>query len=91
MFKPLPPLILSALNDGNAYRVKRAPHGYNLWRFRGWDRDPKGFRLIDQVKTRAEAEQALLERLGLEPGKERQPVYVPATITSADHGPYDWS
>jgi hypothetical protein len=49
----LDPAILAALRDGNAYRVKRAPHGFNIWRFRGWDRDPKGFRLVDQVRSRA--------------------------------------
>jgi hypothetical protein len=89
--RPLHPLIRSALNDGNAYRVKRAPHGFNVWRFRGWERDPKGFRLVDQVRSRGEAEDAILERLGLKDSTERTPVYVPATITVIeDIGPFDW-
>jgi hypothetical protein len=88
--KRLHPLLTEARTSIDAYSVRRAPHGFNLWRFRRWDHAEPGWRLVDQVRTRGDAEDALLERLGLKPSSERAPVYVPAVITPCDPDPGDY-
>lgn len=90
MYRHLPAELLNARDSANAYEVKRAPHGFNVWRFRNWVLDPTGYRLVDQVRTRGDAQDAIEERLGLKPSTERQPVCVPAVIRPIEHDEGDW-
>jgi hypothetical protein len=82
-------LLRSALESASAYRVLK-PIGrqhFNVWRFRRWDHPQPGWKLVDQTKTRADAEAAILERLGLEPSVEREPVHVVMAVIPSDCDP----
>jgi hypothetical protein len=90
----LHPAILQCALEGSRYRVLKGPNGtYNLWRFRNWKKDPKGWTLIDQASDEETAYQLIHERFGLLPEKPR-PTVVYATITfrtDYDPGdPYAW-
>lgn len=62
------------------YRIKPSARGFTLWRFRDWDKRNSGWRVLSTHRTREDAEQALLERLDLEPAKPA-PKVVYATLS----------
>lgn len=62
------PLLIQAKHKAEAYRVlKRRDGVLNVWRFKSWDHKDPGWRLVEQVRSRTDAEQTVLQRLGLAP------------------------
>ena len=73
------PLLLRAKAIAELYAVRRSRRGFNVWRFFAWEHEFCGWRVIGRhFATRQEAEQDVLNRLGLETRSGHQ---LPAPVT----------
>lgn len=84
--RKLPDQIRSALHVAEHYRVKPSARGYCVWRFRDWDKEHPGWRvIIANIGSREEAWVRILDRLGLTAEDDPKPTVIPAFIAYNDH------
>lgn len=57
------------------YRIKRGQRGFCVWKFRDWDLERPGWRVLKAGLTSEEAEKDVLQRMGLsEPAQPPAPL-----------------
>jgi hypothetical protein len=83
-------LLTEARKTAQTYTVKPSLNGgFNVWNFRGWDKEQPGWRVIStNHKDRAQAWLYVLDRLNLIPPDDPKPEPIRARIVWSASG--DW-